>query len=164
MPSGCDSELLHILWNIMSASLSLMTQAYPSSPALPKLSNITWALKLKGVFQIYVCCKWFLPPPRKRGWGLWICGLLFVRYSTQCLLSTYWVLWLGPGWDKEISFVLKISQSFLWPEMGKKYATWEKKKFSGHEKNKGYIQGIAIILIWLEYWLGNREYWERNLE
>lgn len=134
-----------------------MTQAYPPSPALPKLSNITWALKLKGAFQIYICCRWFFFPGGE-GRVLWIRGLL-VRYSTQYLLSTYWVLWPSSGWDREISFVLKITQCFY-------RQRWEKGVLHGRKtvfktwKNKGYIQGIAIILIWLEYWLGNKEYWE----
>ena len=147
MPSGCDSELLHILWNIMSTSLSLMIQTYPPSPALPNLSNMTLALKLKGAFRISIFCKWLFFPEGK-GRVLWIRGLLFVR---EHILG-------APGGDREIRFALKVSQHF-YSRDGRKLCYMGEKQFSRHEKNQRIY---SIILIWLEYWLGNKEYWEIN--
>lgn len=54
LPSGCDSELLHILWNIMSTSLSLMTQTYPLS-CLTKSVKYDLSLKTQGSFpDLYI--------------------------------------------------------------------------------------------------------------
>ena len=74
-----------------------------------------------------------------------ICGIFNSVFIEHILGS--------PGRDRKIRFALKLSQHFYRRD-GRKLCYMGEKQFSRHEKKK--IN--SIILIWLEYWLGNKDY------